>query len=328
MATLQQAAFLHIFRHFSPRKSPSALRRNFESFPPLRKYHSQSARELLRNQYSILERGVQMKKLFLGSVALVAMLGGPAAFAADMPLRAPAPVIVATWTGCYVGLSIGTANGKAKTEYGANTLTFPGTANPIPAGTQATSDINLSGMIGGGQVGCNYQVGAWVFGIEGDWSVTNKDGQEFETLFAPAFRLQVTESWLATARGRIGYTVTDKWLWYVTGGGAWARVRDSNFGCVVAPPAIAGACLTAAVPTAQENNVVSGWTVGLGTEYMLGYGWSIKSEYLYVQFSRSSYFSPTNVVTGAVFDTKLNDHIFRFGMNYKFGWGVGNVAPY
>jgi outer membrane immunogenic protein len=239
-----------------------------------------------------------------------------------MPLRAPAPVVVATWTGCYVGLSIGTANGKAKTEYGANTLTFPGTANPIPAGTQATSDINLSGMIGGGQVGCNYQVGAWVFGIEGDWSVTNKDGQEFETLFAPAFRLQVTESWLATARGRIGYTVTDKWLWYVTGGGAWARVRDNNFGCVVA------ACLTTAVPlTAQQTNVVSGWTVGLGTEYMLGYGWSIKSEYLYVQFSRSSYFSPTNAVTGAVFDTKLNDHIFRFGMNYKFGWGVGKGAP-
>ena len=251
-----------------------------------------------------------MKKLFLGSVALVAMLGGPAAFAADMPLRAPAPVVVATWTGCYFGFSIGTTNGKAKNEYGANTL-------GIAPGTQATSDINLSGMLGGAQAGCNYQVGAWVFGLEGDWSITNKDGQEFETAFAPAFRLQVTESWLATARGRIGYAVTDKWLWYVTGGGAWARVRDNNFGCAGA----GGPCLVGGgVPTAQQTNTVSGWTAGLGTEYMLGYGWSIKSEYLYVQFSRSSYFSPATPVANATIDTKVYDHIFRVGMNYKFGW--------
>jgi outer membrane immunogenic protein len=254
-----------------------------------------------------------MKKLFLGSVALVAMLGGPAAFAADMPLRAPAPVVVATWTGCYFGFSIGTSSGKAKNEYGANTL-------GIAPGTQATSDINLSGMLGGAQAGCNYQVGAWVFGLEGDWSVTNKDGQEFETLFAPAFRLQVTESWVATARARLGYAVTDKWLWYVTGGGAWARVRDNNFSCVVAPPAVAGACLNNVSPTAQQTNIVSGWTAGLGTEYMLGYGWSIKSEYLYVQFSRSSYFNAVTPVALSAIDTKVNDHIFRFGMNYKFGW--------
>jgi outer membrane immunogenic protein len=266
-----------------------------------------------------------MKKLFLGSVALVAMLGGPAAFAADMPLRAPAPVIVANWTGCYVGLSIGTNSGKAKNEYGANVL-------GIAPGTAATDDINLSGMLGGGGIGCNYQVGAWVFGIEGDWSVTNKDGQAFETAF-PGFRLQVTESWLATARGRIGYTVTDKWLWYVTGGGAWARVRENNFSCALAGPPVAftGQCLSAAnTLTAQQTNILSGWTVGLGTEYMLGYGWSIKSEFLYVQFSRDTFFTATTPVALSAFDTKVQDYIFRFGMNYRFGWVGGKgkgVAP-
>lgn len=261
-----------------------------------------------------------MKKLFLGSVALVAMLGGPAAFAADMPLRAAAPVVVANWTGCYLGFTIGTNSGRAKNEYGANTL-------GVAPGTQATSNINLSGMIGGGEIGCNYQVGAWVFGLEGDWSVTNKDGQEFETLFAPAFRLQVTESWLATARGRIGYTVTDKWLWYVTGGGAWARIRDNNFSCAVAPPAAAGACLTSPSPSAQQTNSVAGWTVGLGTEYMLGYGWSIKSEFLYVQFDRSTFFSPTTPVALTAIDTRVQDYIFRFGMKYNFGWVGKGKAP-
>jgi outer membrane immunogenic protein len=265
-----------------------------------------------------------MKKLFLGSVALVAMLGGPAAFAADMRARPlPAPVAVANWTGCYVGLSIGTNSGKAKNEYGANSL-------GIAPGTQATDDINLSGMLGGAGLGCDYQVGYWVFGIEGDWSVTNKDGQAFETLF-PGFRVQVTESWVATARARIGYTVTDKWLWYVTGGGAWARVRENNFACATAVvPPLTGQCLsTANTSTAQQTNILSGWTVGLGTEYMLGYGWSIKSEFLYVQFSRDTFFTPTTPVALSAIDTRVQDYIFRFGMNYRFGYvGKGKgVAP-
>jgi outer membrane immunogenic protein len=242
-----------------------------------------------------------MKNLVTGSVALLAMaLSGSAALAADLPLRAPAPVVVSNWTGCYFGLSIGASVGYARSEYGANTI-------GIAPGTRI-SPTQLSGMLGGAQVGCNYQVGVWVFGIEGDWSITNKDGQP-----KGAGTLQVTESWLATARGRIGYTATDKWLWYVTGGGAWAAIRDN---CNATPAIIGSPCL--------QTNTVSGWTVGLGSEYMLGYGWSIKAEYLYVQFSRSTYFGPTFPVALAAIDTRVQDHIFRFGMNYKFGWwGVG-----
>src|SRR5262249_50308552 len=62
-------------------------------------------------------RGVQMKKLFLGTVALVALgLGAPAAFAADRPVPytpPPPPVPVYTWTGCYVGASAGTSYGTS-----------------------------------------------------------------------------------------------------------------------------------------------------------------------------------------------------------------------
>src|SRR6516165_9713269 len=64
----------------------------------------------------ILERGVQMKKLFRGSVARVALgLGAPAAFAAERPVPAyappPPPVPVYTWTGCYAGANAGTSTG-------------------------------------------------------------------------------------------------------------------------------------------------------------------------------------------------------------------------
>jgi outer membrane immunogenic protein len=63
-----------------------------------------------------------------------------------------------------------------------------------------------------------------------------------------------------------------------------------------------------------------GWTVGVGTEYALGYGWSIKSEFLYVQLNKSAFFSPTTPTALAEYDTKVRDYVFRFGMNYKFGW--------
>jgi len=46
-----------------------------------------------------------MKRVFLGSVALIALgLGTPAAFAADMRV-APAPVAppAYSWSGCYIG---------------------------------------------------------------------------------------------------------------------------------------------------------------------------------------------------------------------------------
>jgi outer membrane immunogenic protein len=59
-----------------------------------------------------------MKKLLLGSVALVALsLGTPAAFAADKRVPAytppPPPAPVYTWSGCYVGGSAGTNSGRS-----------------------------------------------------------------------------------------------------------------------------------------------------------------------------------------------------------------------
>src|SRR5207247_2684925 len=52
-------------------------------------------------------RGVQMNKLLIGSVALAAIAAGPA-MAADMPLKAPPPMVsYYDWTGVYLGASIG-----------------------------------------------------------------------------------------------------------------------------------------------------------------------------------------------------------------------------
>jgi outer membrane immunogenic protein len=246
------------------------------------------------------------------------------ATAADMrvaPPYAPPPPVY-TWSGCYVGASAGTSYGTS-THYttAGSTLNNPASPlNVLPAGANITDSFNLSGFIGGFQAGCNWQWGAWVFGIEGDGSATNKEGQAFETALVPVggagranWISQTQERWLVTARGRLGLTGWwgDRTLLYVTGGGAWAKIDASEW--LTSNPLATGH---------QESNTRSGWTVGAGIEYVLGYGWSVKSEYLYVDFDRYTTFTtgPINVNNVSPREVKLNDHIFRAGMNYKFGW--------
>jgi len=80
-----------------------------------------------------------MKKLFLGSVALVALgLGAPAALAAERPVPytpPPPPAPVYTWSGCHVG---GTAGGSWGTS---NRTAVFNTAVPNAAGLPITGVI-------------------------------------------------------------------------------------------------------------------------------------------------------------------------------------------
>src|SRR5262245_3737579 len=208
-----------------------------------------------------------MKRLFLGSVALVALgLGTPAAFAAERPVPRPVPAYAPpppayTWSGCYVGASAGTSSGSSQ-----HFRTSDGAA--------ITESFDLSGFIGGGQLGCNWQWCRWVFGIEGDGSAVNKSGQGFELQPIPRgntlWMSETQERWFVTARGRLGLTnfwwFGDKTLLYVTGGGAWAKIDASEWNTV--NPILTGR---------QESTTRSGWTAGGGIEYALGYGWSVQS---------------------------------------------------
>jgi outer membrane immunogenic protein len=276
-----------------------------------------------------------MKKLFLGSVALVALsLGTSAGFAAEKRVPAytpppPPPPPVYTWSGCYVGASAGTNTGRSDGfSTSAGTLALgvgPGPGALVAGGVPITDSFNLSGLIGGFQGGCNWQWGAWIFGIEGDGSATNKSGQTFgngattptsigplTTATGAVYELQ--ERWLVTARGRLGWAIWDKSMIYVTGGGAWAKIDASEW--------FSGFPINTAI---QQSDTRSGWTVGGGLEYALGYGWSAKGEYLYVDFGDYTTFTGCpNVSSGCPrgaatnLNVNLEDHIFRAGLNYRF----------
>ena len=277
-----------------------------------------------------------MKKLFLGSVALVALgLGTPAALAADRGVPAytppPPPVPVYTWTGCYVGASAGSNSGTTDgvSSTGASVLT-PG-APALVGVSPLTGSLNLTGFIGGFQGGCNWQWGAWVLGIEGDGSATNKEGQAFTNIAAtptglavnPLLTYHVQERWLTTARARLGWTIWDKTMVYVTGGAAWAKIDTTQQSLGSA----GGLVAFLNNPVAIQSDTRSGWTVGGGLEYLLGYGWSAKGEFLYVDFGDFTTITacggPTtcNATGGIVSNVqvnKLHDYVWRAGLNYKF----------
>jgi outer membrane immunogenic protein len=201
----------------------------------------------------------------------------------------------------------------------------------VLVGSPITGNFNLTGFIGGGQLGCNWQWGAWVFGIEGDGSATNKSGQQFNSvtsigssagpLTVPTTAFELQERWLVTARAKLG--LTDFWwfgprtLVYVTGGGAWAKIDSSQWVNTSAFSTIATGI--------QQTDTRSGWTVGGGLEYSLGYGWSAKSEFLYVDFGNWNTFTncagvglgcPKGTLTSL--NVNLRDYVWRAGLNYKF----------
>jgi outer membrane immunogenic protein len=229
------------------------------------------------------------------------------AFAAERPVPAytpppPAPVY-ANWSGCHVG-------GVAGTSWGSSNRTAVfNNAVPNAAGLPITNDFDLSGFTGGFDLGCDWQWGTWVFGVEGDWSADNKSGQAFG--IAPFNILNIHETqerWVATARARLGWTIWDKTMVYVTGGGAWTKVDTSTWRSTN-PIAIKD----------ESTHRLSGWVVGAGAEYALGYGWSARGEYLYVDFgSNNTTVGTRDGTAGDISTFKLVDHVFRAGLNYKF----------
>ncbi len=261
--------------------------------------------------------------LLLAGIALSAPILAGAARAADMPMNMPmkatAAAPVFNWTGCYVGINGGGgASGRSFTS-----RVDPGTHLVDPgdlatAGAFGTGSANDAGFIGGGQVGCNLQNGAFVFGIEGDWdyfgskpTFTNPNGVLTTTNTVTITQSLKTSS-LATVRPRLGI-VTDRTFLYATGGAAFARVSYVQ---------TYADTLNAATGSAARSTTLVGWTVGAGWEWAWTDHVTVKTEYLFAKF-------PTTNALGGILDTAgganalhgssdLTIQTARLGLNYRF----------
>lgn len=232
-----------------------------------------------------------MRQLVSICASAMVLACGSSALAADLPVKAPrAPVVIPVaynWTGFYIGGHVGGAWGKK---------------DWVAVGVGPLGSHDVDGFIGGGQVGFNYQVGAFVWGVEVDFSWANLDGNHIDTVFGGNNRTDV--KWLGTVTGRLGYA-WDRALLYVKGGGAWVRDLYTITG--------AGGFF------AETRDTNWGWTIGAGLEYGLTPNWSVKVEYNYLDFGTERIrFTPT---VGPAFDRDVDQqiHAIKVGINYRFG---------
>lgn len=213
---------------------------------------------------------------------------------------------VANWNGFYLGGNVGSILGRDRSNH------------TLPAAPQGISyTLVPEGIIGGGQVGYNWQAGAWVFGLEADYQGTSAKDNKACTLFCTAaagFGVQANQTlpWLATVRGRIGYSVGST-LFYATGGYAHGSTRTT----------LTEAFAAGSVATTIRSTR-GGYAVGAGIESPLqfaglfGPNWTTKTEYLYVDLGRTTAAFTTPNLGAQTFTTRTQEHIFRTGINYHF----------
>jgi len=303
-----------------------------------------------------------MKRLLIG-IAAVAFLVATGAFAADLPVKAPiytkAPVYVDPvydWTGFYVGGNVGYSWGNSNST---QTLTDPGTGTVL---NSAATKFHMDGVIGGGQLGYNWQRDKWVFGLEADIQASGQAGNgsavcaggtatvlnslcalghigDTTPFNVPAFPVTGTlaESldWFGTVRGRIGVLADPKVLLYATGGLAYGEVGASNtvggFN-ITGPQGVNGSTITPFAAGSSNSSLRVGWTVGAGVEGVIGGNWTAKLEYLYIDLGNvsGSFATPLIAPSGAFatssYSSHITDNILRVGINYKFSGPV--VAKY
>ena len=199
-----------------------------------------------------------------------------------------------SWTGLYLGVEGGGAFG---------------TSNQIDNGPfgfgPTTPGYNATGALAGGTAGYNLRTGNWVWGLEGDMSWTNVRGSAHEMApFTASTVVDTKENWLATGRGRLGWSTANGLLLYATGGIA--------AGSVTADIVERGAPFTI-----TDTKLRWGGTIGAGVETKITSHWSFKAEYLYAKFQSEGYFSePLPGRTNTRSDVPLDNNIFRFGINY------------
>jgi outer membrane immunogenic protein len=254
-----------------------------------------------------------MNKIAVTTLALLGLTD--VSLAADLPMKAPPMLAPApyNWNGFYVGANVGYGWEKSTVNSFDSTLALTDTISG-----------NGNGVFGGFQFGYNWQVSPnWLIGGEADWDATGitRSLSGCTVTGCSASSNKTTD--FATIRTRFGY-VANNVLIYGTGGFAFL---DSNTSrqvvCVVAgggtcPGGPSPSGLTGMIATATGIHV--GWSAGGGIEYGFLPNWTVKVEYMRLQFhdvgSDFTYpgfataFRHTNATDG--YDT------VKVGVNYLF----------
>jgi outer membrane immunogenic protein len=248
---------------------------------------------------------MKYKQLLLSSLGLIPAGLQPVA-AADMPVKAPAVApYMPLWSGFYVGVNAGVISERSSASTfvpnvaGLNNYCLAFNCSLDPSQSAA-------GVLGGVQIGYNFQSVNIVYGFEADFGLSSARKSATTTtttfIFPYAWSANTGIDALGTARLRLGYAF-DRALIYATGGLAYAKVRDSYQGDTGY--------------TWSSTGWRAGYAVGGGLEYMVNRNWSVKAEGLYYDLG-----SKDHITQNATAAVGIHDHmtgaIGRIGLNYLF----------
>jgi outer membrane immunogenic protein len=243
-------------------------------------------------------------KLLLGAVSLAALT--TAVHAADAVIE-NVPVAGYNWTGFYIGAHGG---------YAWANRDWDGESVGVPVEDERFN-YDLSGALIGAQVGYNWQVNGFVFGVEADAAWSDVDDNATDTIIIPfiidipvSTQVEVEMDWLATIRGRVGYA-WDRFLVYGTGGAAFAHVSTDVDQFIFGFPT--GSDSASATHT--------GWAAGIGVEAMVTEKISVKFEYLHADFGDEDYdynLIPLSSDDDSIGSADLDVDTIRLGVNFHF----------
>ena len=229
----------------------------------------------------------------------------PNAYAADMPVKAPKVSAFQAWqwTGFHVGVHLGYAWQSAE-----SLGTYFDGATPAAVNHLSKAD----GFVGGGQIGYNWQSGMFVYGLEADISYLSGSGTATSTQNVDEFVFTSTNrvNWLGTVRGRLGAVLNGNTLIYVTGGWAFAGVKNDHSEVEVNSTNVA---------TWTDHSTRSGYAVGGGIEHMINPAWTVRVEGLYADLGDETV-SPVGTCNTTCAPVTFSNEVLmvRGALNYKF----------
>lgn len=254
-----------------------------------------------------------MRKSLLAAAAIAVAAASPA-LAADLPLKTVEPLRAFTWTGCYAGGHVGGARATKDVTDPVQLVQdgFLGLGNTVGV---TTVTAEPTGLIVGGQIGCDYQFsGNWVGGFEG--AVSGSYMKDTTTTALPlgdpgdTAALTVHADMLPAFTARFGFAM-DHWLFYAKGGGAWVSDKYSMIGTFQGTPF-----------DFEATSLRAGWTAGAGIEWAVWDDWSVRLEYDYYDFGHKTILmsDSVNVLSGSL-DVKQTIQTVKLGVNFHVWTG-------
>ena len=250
-----------------------------------------------------------MKKKLSAVVIGMAALGfATSASAADMAVKArpaPPPVVapIYNWTGFYIG-----ANGGWGSSHNCWDFVTAGGA------VVAEGCRDASGGVIGGQIGYRWQMGQFVFGLEGQGDWADLSGSHV-SLINPAFSTRTRIDAIGLFTGQIGLAWNQALL-YVKGGAAVTDNRYDIFTTV------------GGINVASADATRWGAALGVGFEYGFTPNWSIGVEYdhLFMGHANNSFSVVNPIVAGALNRINQDVDMVTLRLNYRFGGYGGPIV--